>query len=459
MSNINVHKEEAVNPQQNIMGTMPIPKLLIRISLPIAISMLIQALYNIIDSIFVAQLGEDALTAVSLTFPIQMLIIAVAVGTGVGMNALISRYLGAKQPQLVKLIAQNAVFLAIISGIVFAIIGLCFSTLFFTLQTSNQTVIDYGSRYMLIVTTFSMGAFLQITFERNIQATGRTMFSMISQAVGAIINIVLDPILIFGLFGFPRLEVAGAAIATIIGQCSGAFLGFVFVHKFAPEIDINMRGFRPNKSAISDIYKIGFPAILVQSIASIMSLGMNNILLMFSTTATAVFGVYFKLQSFIFMPVYGLTNGLIPIVGYNYGAGQTKRIKEAFRLATCIAIGIMLLGTLLFNLIPTQLLGLFDASDEMSAIGTVALRVISLSFPLAGYSLVGCALFQAMGNSVHSLIVSAARQLVILLPAAYYLALASGLDFVWYAFPIAELVSVIICIALTKYTFKKKLNP
>lgn len=440
------------------MGTMPIPKLLVTISLPIAISMLIQALYNIIDSIFVAQLGEDALTAVSLTYPIQMLIIAVAVGTSVGMNALLARYLGAQKPHLVKLIAQNAIFLSVLNGIVFAAIGLCFSNLFFTLQTSNQAVIDYGSNYMLIVTIFSMSVFFQITFERNIQATGKTMFSMISQAAGALINIALDPILIFGLFGFPRLEVTGAAIATVIGQCTGALLGFIFVRKYAKEIDINMRGFRPSKSAISDIYKIGFPAILVQSIVSIMSFGMNNILLMFTTTATAVFGVYFKLQSFIFMPVYGLTNGLIPIIGYNYGAGQKKRIIEAFKAATIIATGIMIFGTILFNVFPTQLLQMFDASDEMLSIGTVALRVISISFPFAGYSLVGCALFQALGNSVHSLIVSATRQLILLLPIAYLLAVINGLDFVWYAFPIAELISVLICIAITKYTFKKKLT-
>lgn len=458
MSNTNTQENPTRRPQENMMGTMPIPKLLITISLPIAISMLIQALYNIIDSIFVAQLGEDALTAVSLTYPIQMLIIAVAVGTGVGMNALIARYLGAKQPHLANQIAQNAILLAVLNGVVFAIIGICFSHLFFALQTDNQTVVNYGSQYMRIVTTCSLSVFFQITFERMIQSTGKTMFSMISQASGAIINIILDPILIFGLFGFPRLEVTGAAIATIIGQFTGALLGFIFVHKFATDLNVSMRGFRPNKTAIANIYKIGFPAILVQSIASIMSLGMNNILLMFSTTATAVFGVYFKLQSFIFMPVYGLSNGLIPIVGYNYGAGHPKRISEAFRLATFIAIGIMLLGTLLFNLIPVQLLNMFDASDEMLTIGTAALRIISFSFPFAGYSIIGCALFQALGNAVHSLIVSAARQLVLLLPVAFFFAVTMGLDTVWYAFPLAELVSVLICIFITRYTFNKKLK-
>lgn len=452
------HKDETTNNKQNIMGTMPIPKLLITISLPIAISMLIQALYNIIDSIFVAQLGEDALTAVSLTYPIQMLIIAVAVGTGVGMNALISRYLGAKQPKLANIIAKNALFLAIINGIIFAIIGLLFSNVFYTFQTDNETVIHYGSTYMLIVSTVSMGVFFQITFERYMQATGQTVFSMISQLVGAIINIILDPILIFGLLGFPRLEVAGAAIATVIGQWSGALVGFICVRKYSNALDINMRGFRPERRAIINIYQIGFPAIIMQSLASVMSFGMNAILLMFNTTAIAVFGIYIKLQSFIFMPIYGMTNGLIPIIGFNYGAGKRQRILEAFKLATYIAIGIMFIGTLLFNLLPTQLLMMFDASDEMMSMGVTALRVISFSFPIAAFSLISCALYQALGNSVHSLIISTLRQLIILLPAAYFLSLILGLEGVWYSIVLAELTSLIISILLTRHTFKNKLK-
>ncbi len=455
---MNTNENKTDTPQQNIMAAMPIPKLLLTISLPIVISMLIQALYNIIDSIFVAQLGEEALTAVSLTYPLQMLIIAVAIGTSVGMNALLSRFLGSGQPKLANLIAQNALFLAIINGVIFAIIGFCFSEIFFTLQTDNQSVIDYGSNYMFIISIFSMSVFMQITFERYIHATGKTVFSMISQACGAIINIILDPILIFGLFGLPRLEVAGAAIATVIGQCTGALLGFIFVKKYAKNIDISMKGFRPDARAIKDIYKIGFPAILMQSLVSVMALAMNNILLMFSTTATAVFGVYYKLQSFIFMPIFGINNGLVPIIAFNYGAKQKHRIIEAFRLASITATVIMVLGTLLFNLVPVQLLRLFDASDEMLAIGTDALRIISFSFPFAGYCLVSCSLFQALGNSVHSLIISAARQLVILIPVAYYMAVAFDLSYVWYAFLIAEFISLIVSIVLTRYTFKHKLN-
>lgn len=455
---MNTNDNKTDKPRENMMAAMPIPKLLLTISLPIVISMLIQALYNIIDSIFVAQLGEEALTAVSLTYPLQMLIIAVAVGTSVGMNALLSRFLGSGQPKLANLIAKNALFLSIINGVIFAIIGFCFSELFFALQTDNQMVIDYGSKYMFIISIFSMSVFMQITFERYIHATGKTVFSMISQACGAIINIILDPILIFGLFGFPRLEVAGAAIATVIGQCTGALLGFIFVKKYAKNIDISMKGFRPDARAIKDIYKIGFPAILMQSVVSIMALAMNNILLMFSTTATAVFGVYYKLQSFIFMPIFGINNGLVPIIAFNYGAKQKHRIIEAFRLASITATVIMILGTLLFNLVPVPLLRLFDASDEMLAIGTDALRIISFSFPFAGYCLVSCSLFQALGNSVHSLIISAARQLVILIPVAYYLAVAFDLSYVWYAFLIAEFISLIVSIILTRYTFKHKLN-
>ncbi len=445
-------------PKGNIMATMPIPKLLVTISLPIAISMLIQALYNIIDSIFVAKLGEDALTAVSLTYPVQMLIVAVAVGTSVGMNALVSRYLGARKPELASLVARNALFLSILNGIVFAIIGISFSKIFFTFQTTNEQVINYGSHYMFLVSTFSIFIFFQITFERDLQATGKSIYSMMSQALGAIVNIILDPILIFGLFGFPRLEVTGAAIATIIGQCSGACLGFYLVRRHATDINISMKGFRPSATIIKDIYKIGFPAILMQSLTSIMSFGLNNILLMFTTTATAVFGVYVKLQSFIFMPVYGLTNGLIPIIGFNYGAKQKGRIIASFKLATIIASIIMIFGTFIFNIIPMPLLQLFDASEELLSIGIPALRIISFSFPFAGFCLISCSLYQALGKSVYSLMISSLRQLVILLPMAYLLAIFGGLNYVWYSIIIAEICSFIICVLLTKRTLKTCLN-
>lgn len=436
--------------RENIMGTMPIPKLLLTISLPIAISMLIQALYNIVDSIFVAQIGEDALTAVSLTYPIQLLIIAVAVGTSVGMNAMLSRYLGSKEISYANGIAKNAIFLSTLNGAVFAIIGIFFSKFFFTMQTDNELIITYGSQYMPIVTILSIGIFCQITFERCLQATGLSFYSMISQGIGAIINIILDPILIFGLFGLPRLEVAGAAIATVVGQLTGAILGFIFVRKHAKVLDINMSGFRPDRRFIKQIYQIGIPAIIMQSIASIMAFAMNSMLLMFSTTATAVFGVYFKLQSFIFMPVYGINNGLIPIIGYNYGARNKKRIMDSFRLAGIVSCIIMIIGTFIFLLFSTPLLQMFDASDEMLEIGTTALRIISISFPIAGYSIVCCSIYQALGNSVYSLIISATRQLIFLIPIAYLFTLLGDLSVVWYAFPISEFISLLICIYLTQ---------
>ncbi|MFI3171884.1 MAG: MATE family efflux transporter [Eubacteriales bacterium] len=432
--------------KENKMGAMPIPKLLIAISLPMIVSMLVQALYNIIDSIFVSKLGEDALTAVSLTFPIQNLIIALSVGTGVGINALISRYLGAKKNELASSIAKHGLLLSFLNFIVFACIGIFFSETFFSLQTDNQTIIDYGYQYMSIICICSIGVFYQITFERIVQSTGKTIFNMIMQGTGAIINIILDPILIFGLFGFPRLEVAGAAIATVIGQMCGALLGYIFITKYTKEVNISLKGFRPNKKAIISIYQIGFPSIIMQSVGSIMVLGMNAILLMFSTTATAVFGVYFKLQSFIFMPIFGLTNGLISIVGYNYGAKNKQRIMEAYKLACFFAAGVMFIGMLVFQLVPDKLLLMFEASDEMLAIGEVALCTISYCFVFAGFCIVTSAMFQALGVAVYSLIVSIARQLFILLPCALVLAKVGGLDMVWYAFPIAEIaICSILC--------------
>ncbi len=453
-------KEETMSNVQfkeNKMGVMPIPKLLITISLPMILSMLVQAMYNIIDSIFVAKLGEDALTAVSLCFPIQNLIIAVAVGTGIGLNALISRYLGAKQGHFASLVAKNGLFLSFINFVVFALIGILGSEIFFTLQTDNQVIVDYGSRYMFIVCVLSFGVFYQITFERYNQATGQTVLNMISQGMGAIINIVLDPILIFGLFGFPRLEVAGAAVATVIGQISGALIGLYFVKKYTKEIDINMQGFRPDKKTIRSVYQIGFPAIIMQSIGSVMVLGMNAILLMFSTTAAAIFGVYFKLQSFVFMPVFGLTNGLTSIAAFNYGAKNKTRIMDSYRLCCYISFGIMLVGLVAFQLIPRQLLLLFEASDDMLLIGVNALRIISYSFILAGFSIVTSAMFQAMGDAVYSMIISFARQLVILLPVAYLLAKYCGLSQVWWAIPIAEIGCILNCIFLMKRTYKNKI--
>lgn len=445
--------------KENKMGVMPIPKLLITMSLPMVISMLVQALYNIIDSVFVAQINEEALTAVSLAFPVQNLMIAIATGTGVGINALLSRNLGEKRFKEANLAARNGIFLGVLSCIVIALLGLFGSHAFFVLQTDNTKIVTYGTQYLQIVTIASVGIFLEITLERLLQATGKTFYTMITQGTGAIINIILDPIMIFGLFGFPKMEVAGAALATVTGQIVSMILAFYFNIKRNTELDLNMRGFRPNRSIIAVIYEVGVPSIIMQSIGSVMVFGMNKILLMFSSTATAVFGVYFKLQSFVFMPVFGLNNGMIPIIAYNYGARNKKRILSTIRLSTGIAIAIMMVGLAGFQLFPAQLLKLFDASPHMLEIGVPALRIISLCFIFAGYGIVMSSVFQALGNAVYSLIMSIARQLVVILPVAYLLAKLFGLTFVWASIPIAEIVSVILCIFLFRRIYRLKLKP
>lgn len=445
--------------QQNKMGVMPIPKLLITMSLPMILSMLVQALYNVVDSIFVAKLNEAALTAVSLAFPVQNLMIAIAVGTGVGINALLSRYLGEHRFDNANDVARNGIFISIISGLVFTVIGVSGAGTFFRAQTSDPEIIRYGTQYMQIVTFFAIAIFMQIAGERLMQSTGKTFYNMVTQGLGAIINIILDPILIFGLFGLPRLEVAGAAIATVIGQIVAVSLSLYLNCKKNTEININMRHFRPCGKTIKAIYEIGVPSIIMQSIGSFMTFGMNNILLMFSSTAAAVFGVYFKLQSFVFMPIFGLNNGLIPIIAYNYGAKEPKRITHVIRLSIYIATGIMLVGFVLFQTIPATFMAMFDASDHMMEIGVPALRIISLSFLFAGYSIICSSVYQALGNGVYSLIVSAARQLFIILPAAYIFGKLFGLRMVWWAFPLAEIISVILCTILLRKIYIHTVKP
>ena len=445
--------------QENKMGVMPIPKLLISMSLPMIMSMLVQALYNVVDSMFVAQLNENALTAVSLAFPIQNLMIAVAAGTGVGINALLSKSLGEKKFETANTIAKNGILLGILSSLVFAILGLLGSRLFFEIQTKDAQIIEYGTQYMSVITIVSFGIFLQITFERLLQSTGKTIFNMITQGMGAIINIILDPILIFGWFGLPAMGVTGAAVATVIGQIFAALLGLFFNYKFNKEIHVSFKGFKPCKETIGNIYKIGVPSIIMQSIGSLTTFGINNILLMFSSTAATVFGVYFKLQSFVFMPVFGLTNGMIPIVAYNYGAQNKKRIYQTIKLSAIIAVGIMLVGVVIFQTFPKTLLGLFEASEHMLEIGVPALRTISLSFVFAGFCIVSSCVFQALGNGVYSMLLSIARQIVIILPVAFTFAKLFGLNMVWYAYPIAEVVSVIMCIFMLKHIIKTKVKP
>lgn len=444
--------------QENKMGVMPIPKLLITMSLPMIASMLVQALYNIVDSMFVAQLNENALTAVSLAFPIQNLMIAVAAGTGVGINALLSRSLGEKQFDTANTIARNGIILGVLSSLVFAIAGIFGSRLFFEIQTEDAQIIEYGTQYMSVITIASIGIFMQITFERLMQSTGKTIFNMITQGLGAIINIILDPILIFGWFGLPAMGVTGAAVATVIGQIIAAMLGIFFNWKYNKEIHVSFKGFRPCGKTIGNIYKIGVPSIIMQSIGSLTTFGMNNILLMFSSTAATVFGVYFKLQSFIFMPVFGLTNGMIPIIAYNYGARNKKRIYQTFKLSVIMSVSIMAVGVVIFQTIPGMLLGLFEASDHMLAIGVPALRIISLSFIFAGFCIICSASFQALGNGVYSMLMSFARQIVIILPVAFIFAKTLGLNAVWFSYPIAEIVAVVMSIFMLKRIVDKKVK-
>lgn len=444
--------------QENKMGIMPIPKLLISMSLPIALSMLVQALYNVIDSMFVARVSEAAFTAVSLTFPVQNIIISLAAGTGVGINALLSRYLGEKRPEKANEVAKNGVFLALVTAAVFTVLGTSLSHLFFALQTDDTVIVHYGSQYMFIISLFSFAILLQITFERLLQSTGKTLYSMIAQATGAIINIILDPILIFGLFGLPRLEVAGAALATVTGQTVAFLIALYFNCKKNKEINFSLRHFKPSKQTIGKIYAVGVPAIIMQSVGSVMTFGINKILLMFSSTAAAVFGACFKLQSFFFMPIFGLSNGMVPIIAYNYGAEQKKRIQDTFKMALLVALAITTLGLILFHAIPVFLLKIFGASEQMLTMGIPAMRLIGLSFPFASVVVVCSALFQALGNGVYSLIVAVARQLIVLLPVAYLCAKIGGVGAVWYAFPIAEIVSVVISLILKRKIYKDRLS-
>lgn len=445
--------------KENKMGTMSVNKLLLSMSVPMMISMLVQALYNIVDSMFVAQISENALTAVSLAFPAQNLMIAVATGTGVGINALLSRSLGEKNYERVNKTAGNAVFLALCSFIVFAVLGGLLSRQFFLLQTDITEIVDYGTEYFQICSVFSFGLFGQITFERLLQSTGKTIYTMITQGIGAIINIIFDPILIFGLLGFPKMGVAGAAAATVFGQIVAFILAVIINHAKNHEIKLSVKQMKPNLKLIKEIYSVGLPSIIMASIGSVMTFGMNKILIAFSSTATAVFGVYFKLQSFVFMPVFGLNNGMVPIIAFNYGAKKPDRITKTLKLSIMYAVSIMFVGFVVFMAIPDKLLAIFEASDYMLKIGEPALRIISTSFLLAGYAIVCSSMFQALGHGMLSLYVSVIRQLVVLLPVAFLLSLTDNLDYVWIAFPIAEIVSFVFSSIFLRHIYKKEIKP
>jgi len=448
---------------ENKMGIMPENKLLLNMAIPMIVSMLIQACYNIVDSYFVSKLSEDALNAVSLAFPVQNLMIAVAVGTGVGINALLSRSLGQKDQERADRTAMNGMFLEVASGLVFTVLGLTCSRLFYTVQTDIPGIVEYGMDYLTIICGACMGIFLSVTCERLVQATGRTVYAMVIQGTGSVINLVLDPLLIFGIGPFPRMEVAGAAVATVAGQIIGGLVGLYLSLTHNPELHMSVKGLKPSREIVGGIYSVGLPSIIMQSIGSVMVFGMNQILIAFTSTATAVFGIYFKLQSFIFMPVFGLNNGMVPIVAYNYGARKPERIVKTVKLAVAYAVGIMVVGFALFQAFPDVFLSLFEAEGEdaggLLAIGVPALRIISTSFLLAGFCIVSGSVFQALGHGVLSLTVSVVRQLVVLLPAGFVLARMGGLDVVWWAFPFAELFSTALSALFLYKVYQKEVAP
>ncbi len=442
---------------KNKMGTMPINKLIINMSLPLITSMFVQAFYNIVDSLFVARINEDALTAVSMSFPAQNLMISAGVGVGVGITALIARYLGAHDEKGITRVVHNGIFLGILNSILFALFGIFLAKFYFEFQKASGIIETYGIQYLSICSIFAFSIIMEITFERMLIASGKTIYTMITQSTGAIINIIFDPILIFGLLGFPKMGIVGAAVATIFGQTVAMFMALYFNVTKNHEVRISIKKFAVDFKTIVNIYEIGFPSIVMQSAASFMIFQLNNLLASFSTTATAVLGVYFKLQSFVILPVFGLNNSVISIVSYNYGAGKIKRLLKTVKVANIYAFSIMLAGFVLFQILPVQILKIFDASDNMLAIGVPALRIISFSFLIAPFSIVSSGTFQALGKGMFSLIISLIRQLIIILPLSYLLSRIMGMKGVWIAFPIAEIFAGILTIIYLRKLYKNEI--
>lgn len=443
--------------KENKMGNAPMLKLILSMSVPAMFSMLIQSLYNIVDSIFVSKISQNAFTAVTLAFPIQVLLIAVAVGTAVGINSVVSRRLGEGNKEAASKAASHGLFLALFSGLVFAIIGILFTRTFFNAFTDVQEVIDMGCDYIYIVTTLSIGVFMQINIEKTLQATGNMIYPMLFQLTGAIINIILDPILIFGLLGFPAMGIKGAAIATVTGQFAAMIFSIIIIATKSHDVHMSFRKFKFDWKTVKDIYSVGFPAIIMQSIGFILTTALNAILIKFSNAAVNVFGIYFKLQSFIFMPVFGLTQGLMPIIGFNYGAKKRERMVSALKIGYVIAAIILAIGMLIFMLIPDKLLMMFNADAEMLKIGEVALRLLSLCFIPAAIGIINSIFFQAVGMGTKSLLISVLRQLAILIPVAYLFSFI-GLNYIWLSFPIAESLALIVSVYIIINVFKKKIN-
>lgn len=449
----------------NKMGTMPVGKLLMSMSLPMMISMLVQALYNIVDSIFVARLNEDALTAVSMAFSMQTLLFAAAGGIGVGLNALLSRSLGEKNKKLADSSAMNGLFLGFVAYIIFAIVGITLVKPFYIFQTGdeNSLITQYGIQYLTCVMVCAFGLYAQVLFERLLISTGLTIYSMITQATGATVNIIFDPILIFGYFGFPEMGILGAAVATVFGQCVAAALAIYFNVTKNHDITIKIKGYRPDGKVIKTILSVGVPSMIMQAIGSVMTFTFNKILIWFSSTAVAVFGVYFKLNSIIFMPIFGLNNGMVPIVAYNYGAKNRARMMNTVKYSIIFAVSIMFIGIAVFEIFPVQLLKLFNASDNMIAIGVPALRIICLSFSFAGCAIVLSSLFQALGHGVYSMMISLIRQMFVLIPSAFVLALigkhmGNDVSYIWWSYNIAEIASISTSLILFRRLYRKTIS-
>ncbi len=449
---------ENTKPAENKMGVMPVNKLLISMSLPMVASMLVQALYNIVDSVFVAQIGENALTAVSMAFPMQTLLFATSVGVGVGLNALLSRALGQKDQKLADKSTVNALFLVAIAYLIFLFIGIFLVRPFYEIQTNDPEIIEHGVAYLQTAIVLSFGVYAQVIFERMLISTGRTKLSMTTQMIGAVINLVFDPIMIFGLFGCPAMGVRGAALATVLGQVVAATVAAIFNVKLNHEINIRLKGFRPDRMVIRQILSVGIPSMIMQAIGSVMVFGFNKILIYFSSTAVAVFGVYFKLNSMIFMPIFGLNNGMVPIVAYNYGAQNRKRMLKTIKYSIIYATAIMIIGLIIIELFPEKLLGFFNASDEMLAIGVPALRIICIHFIMAGPAIILSSVFQALAHGIYSMVISLIRQLIVLLPAAIILAIIAyptrDVSLVWWSFVIAEIASLSTALIYYKRIYK-----
>lgn len=452
-------REKSQPPQENKMGVMPVNRLLLTMSGPMMISMLIQALYNVVDSMFVSYISESALTAVSLAYPMQNLMIAVATGTGVGINALLSRNLGEKNFPMVNRTAGNAIFLGLISYVVFALVGLFGSRIYFTVQVSDPEIIQMGQDYLSVILILSIGCFGQVLLSRLLQSTGKTFYSMVIQMVGAVLNIILDPIMIFGLLGFPAMGVAGAALATVISQVVGTLMGLYYNLRKNPEIQLSLNQLRPSAPIIARIYSVGVPSILLQTVSSLLIFGLNQILVAFSETATAVYGVYFKLQGFAFLPIIGMNNGMVPIIAYNYGAKKPERILQTIKLAITYALIIMVVAVAVFQIFPTQLLGFFQASPEMLEIGVPALRILSLCFIIGGFTIVSSSVFQALGRGLLSMSISIFRQLVLVLPLAYFFSLTGKLEMVWWAFPVAEVLAGLLALYYLRRAYRRVILP